>query len=237
MYLDPATGDVWFHPWGGDPRIVGHNSAAGPGGDPNGDTAAWFEGSDALERTWQLVVYDTATGREISRTLQCRRRVDPGPGEHYPRVTDSCRSPPTVSSGPLGPATYSHDVRTQTDSVVTVPKGLCRCARRCRGLRRRQRRLVLRVPGQAEQRYPDLESQPAEPQRQLRSCRSRTRKSVTPRRSSTPGPVSCGGCPERVPLDRVVIRRHRHGGSPRTQLLACDAARRTCERLPAEARS
>ena len=45
VYLDPATGDVWFHPWGGEPRIVGHNSAAGPGGDPNGNTAAWSEGS------------------------------------------------------------------------------------------------------------------------------------------------------------------------------------------------
>ena len=43
VYLDPVTGDVWFHPWGGEPRIVGHNSAAGPGGDPNGDTAAWFD--------------------------------------------------------------------------------------------------------------------------------------------------------------------------------------------------
>ena len=47
VYLDPATGDVWFHPWGGEPRIVGHDSAAGPGGDPSGDTAAWFEGSRA----------------------------------------------------------------------------------------------------------------------------------------------------------------------------------------------
>ena len=21
LYLDPATGDVWFHPWGGKPRV------------------------------------------------------------------------------------------------------------------------------------------------------------------------------------------------------------------------
>jgi hypothetical protein len=86
VYLDPATGGVWFHPWGGDPRIVGHHSAAGPGGDPrivghhsaagpggdpNGDTAVWFEGSDPLNATpGELVVYDMAAGREISRTMQ-----------------------------------------------------------------------------------------------------------------------------------------------------------------------
>ena len=63
VYRDPATDDVWFHPWNGEPRVVGHGSAAGPGGDPRGDTAAWFEGTD-------LVVYDTARGREISRTTQ-----------------------------------------------------------------------------------------------------------------------------------------------------------------------
>jgi hypothetical protein len=60
LYLDPANGDVWFHPWGGDPRIVGHNSLAGPGADPNGDIAVWFEESE-------LVVYDTDTGRELAR--------------------------------------------------------------------------------------------------------------------------------------------------------------------------
>ena len=32
VYLDPATGDVWFHPWGGEPRIVGHNSRRAPAG-------------------------------------------------------------------------------------------------------------------------------------------------------------------------------------------------------------
>jgi hypothetical protein len=61
LYRDPATDDVWFHPWGGEPRVVGHDSAAGPGGDLEGDIAAWFEGPE-------LVVYDTARDREISRT-------------------------------------------------------------------------------------------------------------------------------------------------------------------------
>ena len=44
LYWDEMS-DVWFHPWGGGPRIVGHTSVAGPGGDPNSDTAAWFEAS------------------------------------------------------------------------------------------------------------------------------------------------------------------------------------------------
>src|SRR5262245_9116707 len=84
VYLDPATGDVWFHPWGGEPRIVGHNSDAGPGGDPDGDIAAWFEGSDALNAgPGELVIYDTAAGREISRTVQARG-VDRSSGDHYP---------------------------------------------------------------------------------------------------------------------------------------------------------
>jgi len=63
LYRDPATDDVWFHPWGGEPRVVGHDSAAGPGGDLEGDVAAWFEGHE-------LVVYDTARDREISRTTE-----------------------------------------------------------------------------------------------------------------------------------------------------------------------
>jgi hypothetical protein len=61
LYSDPATDDVWFHPWGGEPRVVGHGSSAGPGGDPNGYTAAWFDGG-------QLVVYDTGAAEEVSRT-------------------------------------------------------------------------------------------------------------------------------------------------------------------------
>jgi hypothetical protein len=61
VYSDPATGEVWFHPWGGRPRIVGSGSSAGPGGDPNGYTAAWFEGTE-------LVVFDTAQAMEVSRT-------------------------------------------------------------------------------------------------------------------------------------------------------------------------
>lgn len=63
VYRDPATDDVWFHPWGGRPRVVGRGSATGPGGDPESDVAAWFEDNE-------LVVFDTARGEEISRTTE-----------------------------------------------------------------------------------------------------------------------------------------------------------------------
>ena len=43
------------------PRVIGHGSDAGPGGDPDGDLAVWSDGSE-------LVVYDTAAQREVSRT-------------------------------------------------------------------------------------------------------------------------------------------------------------------------
>lgn len=61
LYDEPRTGDLWFHPWGGEPRVVGHDTETGPGGDAEGVVAAWFEDTD-------LVVYDTVRGVEISRT-------------------------------------------------------------------------------------------------------------------------------------------------------------------------
>lgn len=61
VYLEPLTGDVWFHPWQGEPRVIGHDSYEGPGTDPHGDVAVWFEGN-------VMVAYDTARGREILRT-------------------------------------------------------------------------------------------------------------------------------------------------------------------------
>jgi hypothetical protein len=63
VYLDPVAYDVWFHPWDGEPQVVGRDSVGGPGGDPEGDVAAWFEGTE-------LVVYDTDAGAVISRTEQ-----------------------------------------------------------------------------------------------------------------------------------------------------------------------
>jgi len=74
LYRDPATNDVWFHPWVGEPRIVGRTSFEGPGGDANGDLAVWFE-------DFELVVYDTVQGREVLRTTQ-EDVVDWGGLEH-----------------------------------------------------------------------------------------------------------------------------------------------------------
>ena len=63
LYRDPASDDVWFHPWGGQPRIVGSQSTNGPAGDVQGDLAAWFEGDE-------LVVYDTVRDSEVLRSTQ-----------------------------------------------------------------------------------------------------------------------------------------------------------------------
>ena len=63
LYRDPATGQVWFHPWDGAPRVVGRSTPAGPGGDPESDVAAWFDGPD-------LVVDDTARDRVVSRSRE-----------------------------------------------------------------------------------------------------------------------------------------------------------------------
>ena len=113
VYLDPATGDVWFHPWGGKPRIVGHDSPGGPGGDPNGDTAAWFEGYDFSGENGvlgELVVYDTAAGREISRSSQAQ--VFGPPAAPQFRQVSADRVTWQWS------AFHSHDVRTSRDSAV-----------------------------------------------------------------------------------------------------------------------
>ncbi len=164
VYLDPATGDVWFHPWGGEPRIVGHNSNVGPGGDPNGDTAAWFEGTE-------LVVYDTAASREISRTEQPAHRIAGGPlagrGEHYPPGNGFLQvSPERVVWTTFPEGTRSYDLskgRTSPleDGLLDVHDQV--------GVLGDDPSVVLRVPGRAEERYPDAGAQsPAEPQRQLR---------------------------------------------------------------------
>ena len=84
LYLDPASDDVWFHPWGGEPRVVGSGSAAGPGGDPEGDLAAWFEGSE-------LVVYDAFDGAEVARVTSTARVVPHRVASTIRAETDSCR--------------------------------------------------------------------------------------------------------------------------------------------------
>jgi hypothetical protein len=231
VYQDPATGDVWFHPWGGDPRIVGHNSEAGPGGDPNGDTAAWFEGSDALNAgPGELVVYDTAAGREISRTME-RHGVTGTGGDHYPAGNTFLQVSAERVVWTSWSKIYSHDVRTQRTSVVEdsysdvhdqVEVGSD------------GRSLVLRVPGLAEGRYPELESH-------VRLSPSGNYvlavESTEARHAAVIVDTRTGEL-WRVPKNAYPWIAWSYGDialvDTEDALLACDAARRACESLPAE---
>ena len=121
VYLDPAKNDVWFHPWGGKPLIVGHNSSWGPGGDPHGDTAAWFEGSSTkYGGPGELVVYNTAAGREISRTAQTNG-VAAESGLHIPAGNGFKQVSADHIVWRSRDLTLSHDVRTEVSAVVEVP--------------------------------------------------------------------------------------------------------------------
>ena len=157
VYLDPATGDVWFHPWGGHPRVVGHDSKSGPGGDPNGDTAAWFDAG-----LGKLVVYDTAAGRVISRTPEYASVGDLG-GDHWPAgngfLQVSAERVVWAAEGTI----YSHDVRTGRTSAIqdaSASRYLMDLHDQVEVFRERgtASALVLSVPGRSEERYPDLEA-------------------------------------------------------------------------------
>jgi hypothetical protein len=239
LYSDPATGDVWFHPWGGDPRIVGHNSEAGPGGNPNGDTAVWFEGSDAPNSApGKLVVYDTAAGREISRTRQAHGATEHAGGDHYPPGNGfrhvSARRVVWIS----GPAMYSHDVRTRRTSVVKTLKNryLVDVHDLVKLLGERNPWVpVLKVPGRAEQRYPDLETHAR------LSPSGNYLLAVEAPTTGRHGAVIVNtrtGKLWRVPKPDYPWIAWSYGDIAMVdtddQLLACDAARRTCERLRAK---
>lgn len=241
MYLDPARGDVWFHPWGGEPRIVGHNSEAGPGGDPIGDTAVWFEGSDALNAgPGELVVYDTAAGREISRTWQVRGVTDGSGsgGDHYPPGNGFLQVSAKRVVWTSGPKMYSHDVRTHRTSVVKAPK-----ERYLADVHdhvevfgdRGSFSLVLGVPGLAEARYPELESHV----RLSPSGNYVLAVEGTEERHAAAIVDTRTGELWRVPKNVYPWIAWSYGDiamvdHTEDELLACDAARRACERLPAE---
>jgi hypothetical protein len=75
VYLVPSTLHIRFQPWRGPARDIGRGSREsgwllGPGSDPDGTTAAWFDGRD-------LVMYDTARGAELARVAESGRRVMP----------------------------------------------------------------------------------------------------------------------------------------------------------------
>jgi hypothetical protein len=109
LYQDADTREVWFHPWGGEPRVVGDAVNAGPGGDPEGDTAAWFEDG-------KLVVYDTVTGQASRFSTSYMASNCPGmcaehysAGSHFLEVSDK---EVAWNSGP-GEETYVYDLTLQ----------------------------------------------------------------------------------------------------------------------------
>lgn len=239
MYLDPATGDVWFHPWGGEPRIVGHDSEAGPGGDPSGDTAVWFEGSDAFSGgPGELVVYDTAAGREISRTDHPGNGASVLAGDHHPAGNSFLQ----VSAervvwygGVERSRVFSHDLRTGKTAMLRNFPLDAHDDVKVLGWSGSGTDWTLRVPGRAEQRYPDLEG----------------RARVSPSGNYV---LAVEGTDERHAAAIVDTRTGELWRVPKNvypwiawsygdiamvdhledELLACDAARRACERLPAE---
>jgi hypothetical protein len=253
VYVDGPVGDVWFHPWGGEPRIVGHNSEAGPGGDPNGDIAVWFEGSDAdtlPAGPGELVVYDTAAGREISRTIQSH-----GVAYSYRQLLSAGNEFLQVSAERVvwssGHDLYSHDVRSRTTSVVKAPGILepldvhdqIEVFWEDLGA---SSNVVLRVPGRADERFSDmspdvllspsgnyllaLESTETPPAAVMIDTRTgelwRLPKNVYPVIAWSYGDLAM--------VDNDGTRPIGERADVAVKLLACDAARRACEPLPAE---
>lgn len=75
VYLVPSTLRIRYQPWDGPARDIGRGSREanwllGPGADPLGSTAAWFDGPD-------LVMYDTARDTELVRVPEAGRKVMP----------------------------------------------------------------------------------------------------------------------------------------------------------------
>lgn len=229
VYVDPATDDVWFHPWGGDPRVVGHNSAAGPGGDPNGDTAAWFEGYV------ELVVYDTAAGREISRTKQAEVRDGSGiGGEHYPAGNGFLQvSAERVVWATESQRLVSFDLGTQTASMLKAPDNLYFLDVHDQVEAFGGRDLVVRVPGRAEARYPDLESNAA----RLSPSGSYVLAVEERNHDAAIIDIRTGELWLESKIDYPYIAWS-YGNialvEDENRLLACNASRRTCKLLPTE---
>jgi hypothetical protein len=237
VYLDPTTGDVWFHPWGGDPRIVGHDSEAGPGGDPNGDTAAWFEGSDALNAgPGELVVYDTAAGREVSRSSQ-RHGVTGSSGDHYPPGNTFLQvSAERVVWAALAEV-YGHDVRTRTTTAISAMPEDLRLVDLHDDVQLIDSRgsLTVRAPGRAEKRYSRLESHV----RLSPSGRYALAVESTDDRHGAAIVDTGTGDLWRVPKNVYPWIAWSYGDIAMVdltedELLACDPASQTCKNLPAE---
>jgi hypothetical protein len=237
LYKVGAGADVWFHPWGGEPRIVGHNSSWGPGGDPDGDTAVWFDHDE-------LVVYDTAAGREVARAEEMNGVsgcVQDMCAEHYPAGNGFLQVSPKHVIWQQGSSSaseiYRFDVRTRMTSKVRPPTD-----RLFVDVHNRVEVLfddfhvVLSVPGRAEQPYRDLLARAkVSPNGNylltVEESETRFGAAILDIRSGELWPLPDGypwiawssGDIATVSIDVA--------GYP---LLACDPARRTCETLPAE---
>lgn len=232
VYLDPATGDVWFHAWGGDPRKVGRDSGAGPGGDPKGDTAVWFEGSDESNAgPAELVLYDTAAGREISRTSQSHAVTDAG-GDHYPAGNTFLQVSAERVVWRAGADVYSHDVRTQQTSLVEREPE--RSITDVHDDVEVSGALVVKMPGRAEENYPGLESHV----RLSPSGKYVLAVEGTDTRHAAAILDLMTGDLWRVPKNAYPSIAWSYGDialvDVEDELIACDAARRVCEALPAK---
>ena len=125
LYLDPGAGDIWFHPWGEEPRVIGHGSEAGPGGDPDGDLAVWSDGPEA-------VVYDTAAG--VRSHAPVTHPCPATPAGPTSRATPSTRCPANVWRGASGRAGRSSAWTLASGETVEVwsttkPEALPTCTR------------------------------------------------------------------------------------------------------------
>jgi len=232
VYGDPATGDVWFHPWGGDPQVVGHNSAAGPGGDPDGDTAAWFDGSE-------LVVYDTAAGHEISRTEEAHRVAADAGGEHFPTGNGFLQvSADRVVWNDDDEGIYTRDLRTASTSVVQASSSKDPFLVDLHGevqASSEHLRLTLRAPGRPEEHYPDLEglgrlSSDGSHLLAVEDTDQRHGAVVVDTRTGELWRVPTNTYPWIAwSYGDIAMVDHTEG-----ELLACDAAVRACDPLPAQ---
>lgn len=245
LYNDPRSGDVWFHPWGGEPRIVGHDSDAGPGGDPQGDIAVWFEGSDAVNgSSGELVVYDTAAGREISRTRQTHG-VGAQSGDHYPPGNQFLEVSADRVVWSSGGNTYAFEVLTETTSmfegaaasyVIDAQGDVEVWGEREAGVP------VLRAPGRAEQRLVGLEthlklSTTGSYLLAVEGTDARHAAAILDTRTGELWPVPENAYPWIAWSygDLALVDVDAGGDDQATDaLLACDPARRSCEVLDAE---
>jgi hypothetical protein len=230
VYLHPSTGDVWFQPWGGEARIVGHSSSNGPGGDPNGDTAAWFDDSE-------LVVYDTATSTEISRTAH-RGGVEILTGDHNPAGNSFLQVSAQRVVWRHGAAVLSHDVLTgeTTKEDASQPRFIVDVHDGFEAFRREVGRaaMVLSVPGRADRTYTELEPR-------FRFSPSGTYavaiQSTATRHASAIIDVRTGDLWP-VPVNEYSYLAWSYGDialvETETALFACDAASRTCESVAAQ---